>query len=96
MIFTKYVSWIVPDGKGKFAAQRVDYQEMKASAFLAYKKKVLGNSRYVKNPTYYAPAPMEAFGYVENSFNSAGDNISSVAGVVIVSNPRQYQPLELE
>ena len=96
MIFTKYVSWIVPDGKGKFAAQRVDYQEMKASAFLAYKKKVLGNSRYVKNPTYYAPDPMEAFGYVENSFNSAGDNISSVAGVVIVSNPRQYQPLELE
>ena len=96
IIYTKYVTWIVPDGQGKFTTQRVDYQEMKASAFLAYKKKVLGNSRYVKNPTYYAPAPMEAFGYVENSFNSAGDNISSVAGVVIVSNPRQYQPLELE
>ena len=96
IIYTKYVTWIVPDGQGKFTTQRVDYQEMKASDFLAYKKKVLGNSRYVKNPTYYAPDPMEAFGYVENSFNSAGDNISSVAGVVIVSNPRQYQPLELE
>ena len=96
IIFTQYVTWIVPDGHGKFAAQRVDYQEMKASAFLAYKKKVLGNSRYLKDPTYYAPDPMKTFGYVENSFNSAGDNISSVAGVVLVSNPHQYQPLEKE
>ena len=94
IIFTQYVTWIVPDGRGKFAAQRVDYQKMKASKFLAYKKKVLGNSRYVKNPTYYAADPMTTFGYVENSFNSAGDNISSVAGVVLVSNPHQYQPLE--
>ena len=96
IIFTKYVTWIVPDGHGKFVSQRVDYQQMKASAFLAYKKKVLGNSRYLKDPTYYAADPMTAFGYVENSFNSAGDNISSVAGVVLVSNPRQYQPLEKE
>ena len=96
IIFTQYVNWIVPDGQGKFAAQRVDYQKMKASKFLSYKKKMLGNSRYVKNPTYYAADPMTTFGYVENSFNSAGENISSVAGVVLVSNPRQYQPLELK
>ena len=96
IVFTEYVTWIVPDGHGKFASQRVDYQKMKASTFLAYKKKVLGNSRYVKNPTYYAPDPMTAFGYVENSFNPAGDNISSVAGVVIVANSRQYKPLELK
>ena len=94
MVFTEYVTWFVPDGHGKFAGQRVDYQKMKASAFLAYKKNILGNSRYVKNPTYYAPDPMTAFGYVENSFNSAGDNVRSVAGVVIISNSRQYQPLE--
>ena len=43
---------------------------------------------------YYAPDPMETFGYVETSYNSAGDNVRSVAGVVIVSNPHQYQPLE--
>ena len=96
IVFTEYVTWIVPDGHGKFASQRVDYQKMKASTFMAYKKKVLGNSRYVKNPTYYAPDPMTAFGYVENSFNPAGDNISSVAGVVVVANPRQYKPLELK
>ena len=96
IVFTEYATWVVPDGQGKFAAHRVDYQRMKASAFLAYKKKVLGNSRYVKNPTYYAPDPMTAFGYVENSYNSAGENVSSVAGVVIVSNPHQYQPLETE
>ena len=90
----QYVNWIVPDGRGKFAAQRVDYQKMKASKFLAYKKKVLGNPRYLKEPTYYAPDPMTAFGYVENSFNSVGDNIRSVAGVVLISNPHQYQPLE--
>ena len=96
IIYTQYVSWIVPDGHGKFVSQRVDYQKMKASKFLAYKKKVLGNPRYLKDPTYYAPDPMTAFGYVENSFNSAGNNVSSVAGVVIVSNPHQYQPLELK
>lgn len=96
IIFTRYVTWIVPDSRGKFAAQRVDYQEMKASKFLAYKKKVLGNPRYLKDPTYYAPDPMTAFGYVENSFNSSGDNVRSVAGVVIISNPHQYQPLELK
>ena len=96
IIFTRYVTWIVPDGRGKFAAQRVDYQEMKASKFLAYKKKVLGNPRYLKDPTYYAPDPMTAFGYVENSYSSSGDNVRSVAGVVIISNPHQYQPLELK
>ena len=96
IIYTQYVNWVVPDGRGKFAAQRVDYQKMKASKFLAYKKKVLGNPRYLKDPTYYAPDPMKAFGYVENSFNSAGDNVRSVAGVVLISNPHQYQPLEFK
>ena len=96
IIFTKYVTWIVPDGRGKFARQRVDYQKMEASKFLSYKKKVLGNSRYVKNSTYYAASPIKAFGYVEKSLSSSGDNMSSVAGVVIVSNPRWYQPLELK
>ena len=96
IIFTQFVNWIAPDGHGKFTAQRVDYQKMKASKFLAYKKKVLGNSRYLKDPTYYAPDPMTAFGYVENSFNSSGDNVRSVAGVVLISNPHKYQPLELK
>jgi len=96
IIFTQYVTWIVPDGRGKFASQRVDYQKKSATEFLAYKKKVLGNRRYLKDPTYYAPDPMTAFGYVENSFSSSGDNIRSVAGVVLISNPHQYQPLEME
>ena len=94
IVFAEYVTWVVPDGRGKFVSQRVDYQKLKASKFRAYKKKVLSNSRYLQNPTYYAPDPMETFGYVETSYNSAGDNVRSVAGVVIVSNPRQYQPLE--
>lgn len=94
IVFAEYVTWIVPDGRGKFVSQRVDYQKLKASKFRAYKKKVLSNSRYLQNPTYYAPDPMETFGYVETSYNSAGDNVRSVAGVVIVSNPHQYQPLE--
>ncbi len=96
IIFTQYVSWIVPDGRGKFASQRVDYQKKSATDFLAYKNKVLGNRRYLKDPTYYAPDPMTAFGYVENSFSSSGDNIRSVAGVVLISSPHQYQPLEME
>ena len=95
MLLTKYVTWVVPDGQGKFAKQRVDYQEETASAFLAYKKKVLGNRRYLKDPTYYAPDPMTAFGYVETSYSPTGNQVSSVAGVVIVSNPHVYQPLEM-
>ena len=31
IIFTQYVNWIAADGHGKFAAQRVDYQKLKAS-----------------------------------------------------------------
>ena len=96
IVFTEYVTWFVPNDHGKFIRQRVDYQKMKSSKFLAYKAKVLGNSRYVKNPTYYAADPMAAFGYVESSFRSGGDEVNSVAGVVIVSDPRQYQPLELK
>ena len=96
IIFTQYVTWIVPDGRGKFASQRVDYQKKSATDFLAYKQKVLGNRRYLKDPTYYAPDPMTTFGYVENSFSSSGDNIRSVAGVVLISNPHQYRPLEIE
>ncbi len=96
IIFTQYVTWIVPDGRGKFASQRVDYQKKSATDFLAYKQKVLGNRRYLKDPTYYAPDPMTTFGYVENSFSSSGDNIRSVAGVVLISSPHQYQPLEME
>lgn len=96
IIFTQFATWVVPDAAGKFAAQRVDYQKMTASMFLAYKQKVLGNPRYLKDPTYYATDPMTAFGYVENSYNSAGGSVSSVAGVVIVSNPHQYQPLEMK
>lgn len=96
IVFTEYVTWFVPDGHGKFASHRVDYQKMKASKFLAYKKKILGNSRYVKNATYYASDPMATFGYVEKSHHSNGEQVQSVAGVVIVSNPRQYQPLELK
>jgi GLPGLI family protein len=96
IVFMEYITWIVPNDRGQFVKQRVDYQKMPADKFLAYKKKVLGNPRYLKEPTYYAPDPMQAFGYVETSWNSAGDNIRSVAGVVLIPNPRQYQPLELK
>ena len=96
IVFTEYVTWFVPDGQGKFISQRVDYQKRTASDFLSYKKKVLGNRRYVKAPTYYAPDPMTTFGYVETSSNSLGDRVRSVAGVVLISSPHQYQPLELK
>lgn len=69
-VFTEYVTWIVPNDHGKFVKQRVDYQKMSAAKFLAYKKKVLGNSRYLKEPTYYAADPMQAFGYVEKSWKT--------------------------
>ena len=96
IVFAEYVTWFVPNEKGKFVSQRVDYQKRTASDFLSYKKKVLGNRRYVKSPTYYAPDPMATFGYVETSSNSSGDRVSSVAGVVLISNPHQYQPLEMK
>lgn len=96
IVYTEYVTWFAPNSQGKFDKQRIDYQKMSADKFLAYKKKILGNSRYLKEPTYYAPNPKDAYGYVETSWNSAGATIESVAGVVLISNPHKYQPLEVK
>lgn len=80
-----------------FVKQRVDYHKMTAEKFLEYKKKTLGNSRYVQDPAYYAPDAMEAFGYKEYRNSRISDQqITSVAGVIILSEAHAYQPLELK
>ena len=100
LIFTEYLNWFVPQmnsGKMSMARQRIDYQKMTAKKFLKHKKKVLGNPRYVQNPTYYAPSAMEAFGYREHHLSNLSDQqIISVAGVVVLSEGHAYQPLEIE
>jgi GLPGLI family protein len=100
LIFTEYLNWFVPQmnsGKMSMARQRIDYQKMAAKKFLKHKKKVLGNPRYVQNPTYYAPSAMEAFGYREHLYTGLSDKqIISVAGVVVLSEGHAYQPLEIE
>ena len=96
VLLTEYVTWIVPEGP-RYVRQRVDFQKKSAADFLAYKKKVLGSSRYLKDPTYYAPDAMNAFGYVEKHYSGAsGSSVNSVAGVVILNKAHQYQPLEKE
>ena len=100
LIFTEYLNWFVPQmnsGKMSMARQRIDYQKMTAKKFLKHKKKILGNPRYVQNPTYYAPSAMEAFGYQEHLYTSLSDQqVISVAGVVVLSEGHAYQPLEIE
>ena len=97
LIFTEYVTWIVPENGMNFVKQRVDYHKMTAEKFLEYKKKTLGNSRYVQDPAYYAPDAMEAFGYKEYRNSRISDQqITSVAGVIILSEAHAYQPLELK
>jgi hypothetical protein len=84
-------------GQMSMTRQRFDYQKMTAKKFLKQKKKILGNPRYVKNPTYYAPSAMEAFGYREHlNSNLSDQQIISVAGVIVLSEAHAYQPLELE
>ena len=96
VILKRWPAWIVPEGP-RFVRQRVDFQKKSAADFLAYKKKVLGSSRYLKDPTYYAPDAMNAFGYVEKHYSGAsGNSVNSVAGVVILNKAHQYQPLEKE
>ena len=96
VLLTEYVTWIVPEGP-RFVRQRVDFQKKSAADFLAYNKKVLGSSLYLKDPTYYAPDAMNAFGYVEKHYSGAsGSSVNSVAGVVILNKAHQYQPLEKE
>ena len=96
VLLTEYVTWIVPEGP-RFVRQRVDFQKKSAADFLVYKKKVLGSSRYLKDPTYYAPDAMNAFGYVEKHYSGAsGSSVNSVAGVVILNKAHQYQPLEIQ
>lgn len=97
LIFTEYVTWIVPENGMSFVKQRVDYQKMAAEKFLKYKKKTLGNPRYVQDPVYYAPNAMEAYGYKEYRNSRISDQqITSVAGVIILSEAHAYQPLELK
>lgn len=101
LIFTEYITWIVPEISAtsgmKFVKQRVDYQKMSAEKFLKHKKKILGNPRYVQDPTYYAPDAINAFGYKETRMSSISKNqFHSMAGVIILTETHVYQPLELK
>lgn len=100
VIFAEYLNWFVPQmsgGKMSFGKQRVDYQKITAKKFMKYKKKILGNPRYVQDPTYYAPDAMSAFGYKEHLNSSLTDKqFIGVAGMIVLSETHAYQPLEIE
>ena len=71
-----------------------NYQKLSRKKLLAFKKKTLGNPRYVKEPTYYVPAGADDVG--EINLNGTTFYVGMNSHMMILQKSLVYQPLELE
>ena len=71
-----------------------EYQKLSRKKLMAFKKKTLGNSRYVKEPTYYVPAGADDVG--EINLNGTTFYVGMNSHMMILQKSHVYQPLELE
>ena len=71
-----------------------NYQRLSRKKLLAFKKKTLGNPRYVKEPTYYVPAGADDVG--EINLNGTTYYVGMNSHMMILQKSHVYQPLELE
>jgi len=69
-----------------------DYQKLSRKKLMEYKKKTLGNPRYVKEPTYYVPKLPDD--YDDLTYQGTVYHIS--ARMLVPQKSHVYQPLELE
>ncbi len=69
-----------------------DYQKITRKELMKYKKKVLGNPRYIKDPVYYVTEQPEDFGEIRHN----GKIYYSANHMLIPQKAHVYQPLELE
>ena len=71
-----------------------NYQRLSRKKLMAFKKKTLGNPRYVKEPTYYVPAGTDDVG--EINLNGTTYYVGMNSHMMILQKSHVYKPLELE
>ena len=71
-----------------------NYQKLSRKKLLAFKKRTLGNPRYVKEPTYYVPAGADDVG--EINLNGTTFYVGMNSHMMILKKSHVYKPLELE
>lgn len=70
------------------------FQKISRKKFVAFKKRVLGNKRYPKEPTYYVPEGAEDI--IEINVNGNFINLGMNTHMIVLEKSYVYQPLELE
>ena len=71
-----------------------DYQKLSRKKMLEFKKKTLGNPRYVKEPTYYVPKDADDVGEID--LDGTTYYVGFNSHMIILQKSHVYQPLELE
>lgn len=70
------------------------YQKLSRKKLMAFKRKTLGNARYVKEPTFYVPD--DADDVCEVHLNGSTFLVGMTSHMMIPQKSHVYQPLELE
>ena len=76
------------------AISNPNYQKLSRKKLMAFKKKTLGNPRYVKEPNYYVPEGSDTV--VEVNKNGMTYYVGMDSHMIILQKSHVYQPLELE
>ena len=71
-----------------------NYQKLSRKKLMAFKKKVFGNVRYVKDPIFYVPNNADDVGEV--NINGTTYYIGMNSHMMILKKSHVYRPLELE
>ena len=71
-----------------------DYHKLSRKKLMAFKKKVFGNPRYVKEPNYYVPEGSDTVG--ECYINGTTYYVGMDSHMIILQKSHVYQPLELK
>ncbi|MBQ2002185.1 MAG: hypothetical protein II240_02695, partial [Bacteroidaceae bacterium] len=71
-----------------------DYHKLSRKKLMAFKKKVFGNPRYVKEPNYYVPEGSDTVG--ECNINGTTYYVGMDSHMIILQKSHVYQPLELK
>lgn len=71
-----------------------NYHKLSRKKLMAFKKKTLGNPRYVKEPNYYVPEGSDTVG--ECYINGTTYYVGMDSHMIILQKSHVYQPLELK
>lgn len=71
-----------------------NYQKLSRKKLMAFKRKTLGNARYVKEPTFHVPD--DADDVCEVHLNGSIFLVGMTSHMMIPQKSHVYQPLELE